>query len=428
MSPKNGTAGSVITPLDPLKAENAVIASPGELQLARPNGAAKVANRGALSTPPAPKSESGTKPCTLKTLEVTCSHGRKPGKGPQGLLLQVVPSKMVVVKDSLSGSSFEASGGTSDKLTVHAKYHAVCGGIHPEISISGPACAIAHATSYVTNAQGPASVPLWPAEIQPSVYTMTAEGCAGTVQPVNVECFPPQTINAKIDGKEWSQRLDPIRSVAVELVNALNGDDGFQIKYLEGTVSGEWGWQEYKDYRAYFGFNIQLGMNPFFGIDQARIKVSVAEWVPSPIRNHAADLFAFLGFAGDISLNLFWKKEGPDEKNEQFGGGAEAKVGVSLGVEATAGSGVIVKVTITAQIKCDISVSGSAIYERTEGPGLSASAERGDLAGEIECRTKAGGIFKWLETENSAAVIFCPKRELWSGEKIWLMHEANGAL
>ncbi len=434
MSPKSGTAGSATTPLDPLQAAKAVTATPGQIQQARPHGAAKAATKvtpvKVVSKPPPappPKSEAGNKPCTVTELDVTCSHGRAPGKGPQGLLLQVVPNKIVVAKSTLVGASLETSGGTSDKLTAKAKYKTVCGSTHPEITVSGAACSVTHAASHVTSATGPSEVPLWPSKVTPSVYELTAEGCAGTVQPVRVECFPAQTVKAEFNGKEWSKRLDPIRSIAVELVNALNGDDGFQIKYLEGTVSGEWGWKEYKDYRAYFGFDIKLGMNPFFGIDQARIKVSVIEWMPGPIRKHAADIFAFLGFAGDISLNLFWKKEGPEPANEQFGGSAAAKVGVSLGVEATAGSEEIIKVIITAQIKCDITVTGSAIYKETEGPGLSASVERGELAGELACKTKAGGTFKWFESENSVGVVFCQKHELWSGEKIWLIHEANSA-
>lgn len=435
MNPKSGTARSAIAPLDPLQATKAIIASPGELQKARPNGAKKLATKLAASkvkgkgpvlvAAKAPQSPPSTKPCTVLNLDVSCSHGRKPGNGPSGLLLQVVPSRVVVIKTKVPIGGFEVSSGGSDKLTAKATYKSACGSAHPEINVSGNDCVSKHAVAHVENAVPPVHVPFWPSNIEPTRYQISANGCNGVAQQIYVECFPPQIISANFDGKEWSKRLDPMRSIAYEIVNALNGDDGFQIRYLEGKISGEWGWKEFKDHRAYFGFDLTLGMTPFIGIDQARLKVSVAQWVPPPIRAYSADVFAFLGFAGDVSLNLFWKKEGPDPSNETFGGCAKAKVEVSLGIEASAGAKNIIQVTITAQIKCDITVAGSAIYEQSAGPGLSASVERGDLAGELVCKTKGGGVFQWVDSESSVGIVFCPKHELWSGEKIWFLHEAD---
>jgi type VI secretion system secreted protein VgrG len=369
---------------------------------------------------PVPVTPIVTTGCRVIEFFVKCSHNGRSAGGLLGNLLQVVPDRKVAVRNKLKLGpiSADAVGGFGkDKVAIEAKYADQCGTDHPEIRVSGAATESHRTPKFDLNVTPPLSQPFWSANVDPKRYLISAESCAGQVDEVTVECFPPGEMEIELSAEAWTDRINPMRTIINKIIEELTEGD-LKYEYLKGKAKGKWGWKEYSDHRAYHEVDVQVGFNPVVGFTDSRTKISVAKWIPRIIREHVADIYAFLKFSGAINLNATWKITGPESAHRQISGALSVQAGVMIGIEAAAGSEEILQVKVGAGISTEFEGKAEIIYNESHGPGSDLEVEWKGLKGEVYCNVKGQGWLQWLENETKAEIQFC-KGDKWDPAPIY---------
>lgn len=329
-------------------------------------------------------SQLSNNPCTIKSLAVECSHGRKAFRGK----LQVVAkqtSKRIVSSDQLGVEvELKKEYGGEDTLTATVEVmdgsgskQACCGETEGEGGWKGsPAELKVKAPPYLEDD--------WPMSARPATFIITGRGCDECTRTVKVEVFPSENYSGTLTVK-------PHHDLLMEMADAL---DGF-IKLLcsttpatvhwkktgpKGMATWRWGWKEDEEnWKAYFLFAGEFGLDPLFvlGVDvevsllaAAGMVVGIPPGIMKIVGKHLADIL--VNIAADIEGSLT--------------GSLEARH-YSVGEPQARNTAVFV---VTGTGKVEVSVQGGSDYLLSFK--LTGGGEAG-IEGKAGLEVRSTGIF-----------------------------------
>lgn len=229
--------------------------------------------------------------CALKDfIEVKCQHdGRKASEIEK--FLEVVPSE----------------GGDTTQLSAEMK--GGCGK-PPEWEISGFFTAEKKGAKTSFNAMAWHSELRWLSGVVPRTYRVRAGTfCQGMTESIEVRAYPSDKINLTF-GK-WASVAEKIEWVTETILSAYFTDFGWDKPSGQLTIAA--GWEEYKDHRAFYGYDIALGFNPLFGL-HLRIPFGPLASIPTWMKKYG-DAYLFVEFKGGINVNGHWGRKSPDKRS-----------------------------------------------------------------------------------------------------------------
>ncbi len=286
--------------------------------------------------------------CELMTVEAACSHnGRKANRSG---LLEVVP------------------GRDHDRIKLTSQIRGGCGK-HPRWEVHAPGANEPVKTGVSSSfvAKSWACKTLWVVfEVMPRSYTVNCSCCSGPTKHLEVKAYPVDQwrITAEVDFKKnplhwvWDVSItgwedgggeDEGLKVKNEIFKTLT-DKKKQLdwafdKVLAPLVGNQtkWeffktklifngGWAEHTDHRAFYKYQATLKLDPLikgefmipFGPTNA-----IPPWIKKWTTDYIGDLYLYLKFAGELSLQGRWGRSAPDVHEATASG--EGKISVKAG-------------------------------------------------------------------------------------------------
>ncbi len=286
--------------------------------------------------------------CELLSVEAVCSHnGRKASRAG---LLEVVP------------------GRDHDRIRLTSHIRGGCGD-HPRWEVRAPGASEPVKTGVNSSfvAKNWAFKTLWGVfEVMPRSYYVNCTCCSGPTKHLEVKAYPIDQwkITAEIDFKQnplhwaWDVTLttwedlggeDEGLKVKNEILHALT-DKKKQLewafdKVLAPLVGSDTKWElfktkifftgkwaEHTDHRAFYKYEATLKLDPIikgeftipFGPTSA-----IPPWIKKWSTDLIGDLYLYLKFIGELSLQGRWGRSGPDEHEATASG--EGKISVKVG-------------------------------------------------------------------------------------------------
>ena len=388
MRPKSGTAGRATAPLDPLKAANAVVASPGQIQQARPHGAAKLATKVApvkvakkgVAPKTSPPEAISNKPCGIAALKVACKHGRVPG--PTNILQVVADNsrkRNTQFKWGKYTASYEHGEGGSDLATSSLAINGAQGDGRKQLAcVDGGACdsewknGATHA--FPLPAPTSASGNKWTLDCPPDVLSICGRGCDDVIRAIRVENYPSEQYQVSL-GREAVDLLP--KDKLKEFLDILFSDSPVavtqKIEGFAGTFTGNWGWKEDKDWKAYFNLEASLNSDPLLSwagtIDLSMGKVALAGKVPAFIANWATEYLAdvVLGATLEVKIASTGKYSARfyADGTDQIVGDASVTASGTFNVHISPHLGAMEVVGISGNATAEVGIKGHAPFKIT---------------------------------------------------------------
>ncbi len=315
----------------------------------RPTSGGNVASSSTASPPPPPPPPPPVREevvCELMTVEAECSHNAR--KANRAGLLEVVPDR------------------NHDRIKLRSQIRGGCGN-HPRWEVHAPGANEPVKTGVSSSfvAQSWAFKSLWGVfEVVPREYAVNCTCCSGPTKHLTVKVFPADQwkVNVGIDFKkpptQWTWNV-VLSSVAEEddaglkvksgLLSALQDKKqqldwamekvlaplvGRETKwdFFKTNLSFQGGWAEHTDHRAFYKYEATLKLDPLikgefmipFGPTNA-----IPPWIKKWTTDYIGDLYLYLKFAGELTLQGKWGRTGPDEHKASAAG--EGKITVKVG-------------------------------------------------------------------------------------------------
>jgi hypothetical protein len=199
-----------------------------------------------VGCPPGPVVPAAVK-CALIEISGECAHHGEEGArvAREDLTLEVVPSSY-----------------GSDKIELRANVQKACGA-HPSWTISENGTQTGQKASFKASGPVVQKFLLWLPSISPREYAVTCSTCNGSAS-LQVHAYPPNEFAFNLDAKKGVIKvIKKILHVAEKVLDAISGK--FEWKWLEGKLNAEASWKEYKDYRAYYGYKLDVNLTPLIG-------------------------------------------------------------------------------------------------------------------------------------------------------------------
>jgi len=221
----------------------------------------------------------------------------------------------------------------------------------------------------------------WPVKASPRRYALRARGCDAVPKELQIECFPEQQASIQVDMevfRKWSKEINKAwEKWGEQFFGASPVELKPELKPPAGSFAAEWGWKEDDDWRAYFLFSADIGMDPIIGAS-IELSLSVAKLaltaagIPPPISSltakHVADIKVYAKAGCQASL-----KGGP--RGQFYATGQRSTSGeatfasegsVTIGLSARVGSDYVVSATaaaegqvkVTGEVKTELDVQG----------------------------------------------------------------------
>ncbi len=371
-------------------------------------------------------------PCAIKSLVVSCGHGRSSRER-----LQVVPERHREESTELGALgirvSFDREFGDREEISVAVQ--TMDGSGRKEARCAGQKDGRRWKAA-------PLSIPvkapvlkdcLWPLEQAPTSLVVTGRGCGGSTLAVDVEVFPTDRYTATL---EVDPEYDLIKNMVKGVNKFLKGlchaapvDIKLTVQGPSGSASLSWGWEEDEEsWKAYFSFAGKFGIDPIFkvGVDlevsllaAAGMVVGLPPNIMKLIGRHLADIIVAVGvamkgsFKGELESRTY-----AVGRTEAHGAVALAVTGTGkLGITARVGSDYVLSFSLTAAGTCGI--RGEAKLEvQPAGLYYSPKAEVLPLEVHVITRTRAFYIINRKKTRTwtvwEGADLYNPgPRRLW---------------
>ena len=378
-------------------------------------------------------------PCAIKSLVVTCAHGRASSKR-----LQVVPERHRKESTELEALgirvSFEREYGDSEEIS--AAVQTMDGSGRKEVRCAGAkeGGRFLSAPSRFSVAAPVLKDCLWPLEQSPASLVVTGRGCGESTMAVDLEVFPTDRYTATLT-------LDPEYDLIEDLVKGVNkfleglcqatpADIKLTVQGPGGSASLSWGWEEDEaSWKAYFRFAGRFGIDPILevGVElevsllaAAGMVVGLPPNIMKLVGRHLADIIVAVGLALKGSFT------GTLESRTYAAGRTEARGEVALavtgtgelGVTARVGSDYVLSFSITGAGTCGIEGTGK-LEVQPAGLYYSPKVEVLPLELQVTTRTRAFYIVNREKTRTwtvwKGAELYNPgPRKLWppgEGEK-----------
>jgi len=368
-----------------------------------------------VGCPPGPVVPAAVK-CALIEISGECEHHGEAGArvAREDLTLEVVPSSY-----------------GSDKIELRANVQKACGA-HPSWTISENGTQTGQKASF--SASGPVvqKFLLWLPSISPREYAVTCSTCNGSAS-LQVHAYPPNEFAFNLDAKKGVIKvIKKILHVAEKVLDAISGK--FEWKWLEGKLNAEASWKEYKDYRAYYGYKIDVNLTPLIGgtfgweLSSDRI-LKIVEKIPGIGRyvKRAADWLGeakvFVEISGGITCEIKCERESPDQPKfiRQVSKGAGGKVEIGVGAKG----GLLGDENGVAYVELETAgaiTGGGKPFLNDEGWGLEEfKIELEPVKGTFRLCLLCGLV----DIDPSVVLIKAPAKPLY-GPTTWLMFK-NGA-
>lgn len=449
VSPKFGSAGAALVPVQPTPAVKAATDKTGKMAIGtstplprqvvkvkpsvfKPKPTSKLAP---TNPPPIKKSD---KPCGIAAIEVTDPEKPKPRVPSPTGELHIVPRPLLnrtekttwfnlVEISSQTGGYDEVSIKikSTDGKEINRKQACLIGGGFPPSESSWK-----NGAQQSFKLQAPASTDRWPHPAEPESYSLYGRGCDDCVQRVLIKVFPSQNYEVKIDINELKDLIDGIRGGITTFMqyfflkpkSEMNQEErkedkqaqkyedgtGAQIEKNKGTLSVKWGWHENDDWRAFYGIEVEAGLDPLFSI-AIQPKLSFAQIaltahgvppnVAKALADNIADVFLRLDLGFELKLvgthrtKLF--AAGDNERSGALSIEGTGKLGIVLG--ARVGSDWFVAIIATGQARTEVVVGGE-LEIKSDGLFLSPKVEVGGLIVELKVVLKAIRKERWKKS------------------------------
>jgi hypothetical protein len=269
---------------------------------------------------PATATVTETHTCTIDSLKVEeVDNGRKPGSES---ILQVVPGADTTKSFEVEWHGFQ--------VTLAKEYEGKAS-IKADLKLDGPRDDDCYRMSITEVTSGWEALKietfdisglpeeehkLWTVDAAPRKVYVKGRGCDSATENVTVEVYPDQQYSAEISLDAFGDWVDAVndawKNFGLEILNLSPVEISPEIKGPKGYLKGAWGWQENEDWRAYFQFEAEAGLDPIFGVGIS-VSLSImklaatAAGIPPPISSlmaqHIADILLSAGVEGTASLS-----------------------------------------------------------------------------------------------------------------------------
>ena len=400
MPAQSPAAAPEISVLEPLDAEPASTANPGRVARAgrgiapeRTRGGGPVRlHRAPDYTPPpdtppptrtAPPAEREDTPCSVDTLDVSCGHS--PARHAVNGRLQIVPDQgattitTALTIRQLVQVSVQQKGRGNDTINVRMTNHEGSNCQKQVALTQGGAPADSEwrgGTSLSQTVPTPGGSSLWLDGVDPTVYHAYGRGrpdespasvqieafpCYGCTGSVNINFFR-DAANAINDGLKRTVRRG-LGAIEIEP----------QLTLPSGQMSFSCGWKEHTDWRAFYAWELQAGLEPLIGVAlQVRPNLlaiaGTAVGIPPQLTNYAASIFVHLMIGGSVGISGRVAKVGPE--NMEGGIRANGQVFLELGLGARVGDENLLRAELTGSGRTGITLSTNFSYRSGPGGGL----------------------------------------------------------
>ena len=353
---------------------------------------------GGLQVPAIPAATCG-EPGGMQELIVQCKHGRSPGPGR---VLQVVADN-----SRMSSRSWEWGIATASVSREHSGEDQVSARVVTKGGGGAELCCLGNTSSprhgdWKGGAEdqysvtGPTTQDRWPSDVPPVEYYVHGRGAHGHVQRAVIQSFPSDQYSLSVDLEFFKEITEKVNDGIEKWANVVFSlgpvDLEPEIKSPTGRFELGWGWAEHTDWRAYFGWQADIGLDPLFGVSLgfslsfvklAATSAGIPGFLSDFITEHLADLKVTLTLDGTLVL----------------AGGPRCKF-FATGEEQMQGS-------------IDFSVNGSVILKLTGRVGsdgiVSAQADAGGktgITGNAESRIVREGVYMEPSVSLDPLIVF----------------------
>ncbi|MBZ9613427.1 hypothetical protein [Rheinheimera maricola] len=280
--------------------------------------------------PKQPPCNQNVKHCKPKTT-IQCQHGRTASSSNQ---LEVVPEPT-----------------SSEKLTLSADIDGGCG--EPvEWVVSGFTNKTIKGNKSILEIKPlafrhAAISPLgrWAMKAAPNVYRISPRiKCGSVSSPFTIKVYPGEQCSIKISPASWSfyKKLEEGMNTLCDFVF---GKNRLNFLFPKGEISIAAQWKEHTDHTAFYQYDIQIGLNPLFGLESRiplldalrslAVPAKVVDWT----RRYLGDIL-YIAAQGKLSTNGNLTRVAPD-RYTHWTASANGEISIVLGAELGRSKGVL---------------------------------------------------------------------------------------
>lgn len=221
------------------------------------------------------KAKTAAPPCSIQTLDVKCSHGRKVRTpGPGGVLQVVGNNKEHSVEQTRKYGIVSVKGkytyiGQDD---VTAEVLTLGAGLKKTALVKpGEKAKWDPAELPKTYSISTFEADLWPRDAKPDVYEIQGRGCDDRIESVRIESFPSQQYEFEVDVELFRKSIEEVSEDIEKKLKKSFGPVSLKPRVIgpKGNLGIKWGWREDEDWKAFFGVEVKAGLSPSFefGLD-----------------------------------------------------------------------------------------------------------------------------------------------------------------
>ncbi len=356
-------------------------------------------------TPPPPPDKKLK--CAVISITASCEHkdeGQRSAGG--GMVLEVVPGR--------------TSG--ADRIRLEAQIQAVCGPKHPEWTISGEQLKKGLAANFSASPPMVSAIIPWIPTVTPNKYHVECRCCNGASGTLAVRAYPNKELDLTLDLKKTATWIYTIIK-GIESVTELAAEK-FKLKLFEGAGSAKAQWQEYRDWRAFYAYEIAVKFSPLLGAEckvtlgtawltgKARLLPWLGKYIKKVV-DWLVKAGAYVTLSGGLNCEYKWERKTPNQRALGAGLGRGPGVGgtikLALGVEGRVAGDKVV--AVQAELNGEIGATGIPFLSEL-GCGLDQlKVDCTGLKGDLKVKLLDG----WIESTHTVTLIegrriYGPKR------------------
>jgi hypothetical protein len=270
---------------------------------------------------------------------------------------------------------------------------------------------------------------LWSAKATPRKKYIKGRGCDGATKTVTLEVYPDQQYSAEVSLDAFGDWMEAVKeswkNFGLSILNLSPVEISPEIQGPKGYLKASWGWQENDDWRAYFQFEADAGLDPVLGV-AIDVKLSVvklaatAAGIPPPINSfiaeHIADILLSAGVEGKATLS--GEPRGRRFTTGKWESSAEATFAVSgaliFALMARIGSKYVISVSIQGSVETRL-IGESKSELDSKGLFITPVIKINPFTAKIKVRLRAFVVIS--KSKEKKWTPWKEEYELWKGKK-----------